>query len=43
MEAEVNYVLSPSEENINPGNPQGLKIYLQSTKEVEKEADKLDI
>ena len=43
MAAEVNYVLIPSEENITPGDPKGLKIYLRATKEVEKEADKLDI
>ena len=30
----VNYVLSPFEGNINPGYPQGLKIYLQATNEI---------
>ena len=39
----VNYVLSPIERNTNPGYPQGTKIYLQAKKEIEKEADKLDI
>ena len=29
--------------NINPVDPQGLKIYLQATKETYKETDKLDI
>ena len=32
----VNYVIRPFEENINPGYPQGIKIYLQATKETEK-------
>ena len=39
----VNYVLSPSEGNTNIGYPQERKIYLQSTKEIDKEYDKLDI
>ena len=39
----INYVLSPFEEKINPGDPTGLKLYLQATKEIDKEADKLDI
>ena len=44
MEAPfMNYVLIPSEGKINPGYPQGLKIYSQSTKEIDKESNKLDI
>ena len=39
----LNYVIIPFEGNINPGDPQGLRLYLQSTKEVDKEYDKLDI
>ena len=39
----VNYVISPFEDNINPGYPKGLKLYLQETKDIDKEADKLDI
>ena len=29
----VNYVLIPFRENINPGDPQGLKLYLKAIKE----------
>ena len=39
----VNYVLIPFEGDINPGDPQGLKLYLQSTKEIFEEVEKLDI
>ena len=39
----VNYVLNPFEGNINTGYPQGIKIYLQATKEIGKRDDKLDI
>ena len=39
----VNYVLSPIERDTNTGDPQGTKLYLQAKKEIEKEADKLDI
>ena len=39
----MNYVLSPFEGKINPGYPHGLKLYLKSTKEIDKESDKLDI
>ena len=42
MEA-VNYVLILFEGNINPGDPMGLKIYLEAKKEIYKETDKLDI
>ena len=41
MEA-VNYVLILFEGNINPGDPMGLKIYLEAKKEIYKETDKLD-
>ena len=44
MEAPVvNYVLIPFKGNINPGDPQGIKLYLQATKEIEKESHKLDV
>ena len=39
----VNYSLIPFEDNINPGDLEGLKLYLQETKDIYKEADKLDI
>ena len=39
----VNYVLIPSEGNINPGDKQGNSLYLQTTKGIDKEADKLYI
>ena len=41
--AVVNYVLRPFEGNKNPGDPRGIKKYLQSTNEINKETDKLDI
>ena len=34
--AAVNYVFIPFEGNINPGDPTGLKLYLQVTKEIDK-------
>ena len=43
MADQVNYVLIPFEWNINTLNPQGIKLYLQSTKEMDKESDKIDI
>ena len=36
----VNYVLSPFEGNINTKDPQGVNLYLQETKEIDKEVDK---
>ena len=36
-------MLIPFEGNINPGYPTGIKLYLQSTKEIDKETDTLDI
>ena len=39
----VKYVFNPYEWNINPGDPQGIKLYLQATKEIEKESHKLDV
>ena len=39
----VNYFLSPFEGNINTRYLQGLKLYLQATKEIVKETDKVDI
>ena len=39
----VNYSLIPFEDNTNPGDLEGLKLYLQETKDIDKEADKLDI
>ena len=41
--AAVNGVFSPFEGNINPGYPQKLTFYLQETKEIDKETDKLGI
>ena len=35
--AQVNYVLSPFTRNINLGDTQELKLYLQATKEIKKE------
>ena len=43
MVAPVNYLLSPFEGNINNRHPKGIKMYLQATKYIDKEADKLDI
>ena len=43
MESSMNYVMSLFEGNIKPGYSQGLKLYLQETREIEMEADKLDI
>ena len=43
MSAQVHYVLSPFKGNTNTGDPQGIKLYLQATKEIDKEANKLDI
>ena len=34
----VKYVLSPFEGNMNPGDPHGIKIYLQATNEIYKKA-----
>ena len=39
----VNYVISPFEGNINTEDPQELKPYLQSTKEIDKDDEKLYI
>ena len=39
----VNYVFRPFEGNINNGYPQGIKPYIQATKEIGKENDKLNI
>ena len=43
MAAPVNYVLIPFKGNRNSGDPQGLILYLQTTKFIDKECDKLDI
>ena len=40
---DVNYVLNPFGVNINTGYLQGIKLYLQATKYIDKEIDKLDI
>ena len=40
MVAILNYVIIPFEGNINPGDPEGLKLYLQATKDIENESDK---
>ena len=39
----VKYVLIPFEGNINPGDPHGLKNYLNATNETYREYYKLDI
>ena len=39
----VNYVLIPFKGNINPGYPHWLKTFIKATKEIDKEAEKLDI
>ena len=39
----INYVLSLFEGNINPGDPMGIKLYLQTTNQIDKEYDKLYI
>ena len=36
----ANYVLSSFEGNINTGYPHGIKLYIQSTKDIEKEYEK---
>ena len=43
MADAVKYVLSPFEGNINTRYPQDIKKYIKSTKETEKEAEKLYI
>ena len=43
METEVSYVIIPFEENINLGDPQGIKLYLWAKNNKWKEAAKLDI
>ena len=39
----VNNVISPFEGNINTRKPQGITLYIQATREIEKEYDMLDI
>ena len=41
--ADVNSVLIPFEGNIYPGDPTGLKLYLQGTKKIDEETYKLYI
>ena len=41
--ASVNYVLDPYGGKINPRDAQGIKFYLQATRDIEKESDKLYI
>ena len=41
--SQEKYALTPFEGNIYPKEPQGIKLYLQETREMEKEADKLDV
>ena len=43
MADPIKYVLRPFEGNINPGYPTGIKLYIKSKKDIDKEADKLDI
>ena len=42
-DAYVNYVLRPFGGNIKPGDPKELKLYLLEIKQIDKEADTLDI
>ena len=39
----MNYVLRLFEGNINSGYPTRIKLYLQATKDIDKEANKIDI
>ena len=39
----VNFLFRTFEGNIDPGYPTDLKLYLQATKEIDTETDKLDI
>ena len=41
--AAVNYALIPFEGNINPGDPKGIKLYIQAAKDIYKGTDKLYI
>ena len=41
--ADLNDVLITFEGNINPGDLMGTKLYLQATKEIDKDTYKLDI
>ena len=43
MAAPINCVLSQFEGNINHVDTTGLRLYLQSIKKIDKDADKLDI
>ena len=43
MTASVNYVIGPFEGNINARDIWGLTIYLQETKEIYKESNKINI
>ena len=43
MASPEKYVISPFEGNINPGDSQGIKRYLQEKNDIYKESDKLDI
>ena len=38
----VNYVFSPFEGNINPGDPQRIKLYIQAKNYIDKEDDKVE-
>ena len=40
---DFNWVLIPFEGKINPGDPMGIKLYIQATNEIDKETDKIDI
>ena len=43
VDTVVNYVLIPFEGKINPGDPTGIKLHPQETKDIYKETEKLDI
>ena len=40
---DVNYIIIPFEGNMNPVYQQGIKLYLQTTKYIDNEDEKLDI
>ena len=43
MDSPINYVFIPFEGNINPIYSKGIGLYLQATKDIDKETDKLGI
>ena len=43
LASPVKYVIRPFEGNINTGDTQRIKLYIQAKREIDKEYDKLDI